>query len=137
MAAINSGEGPFGPGLRRRLGAKSSLYFGFTSARWNLRIAAGSVVTYALRTLLTMKSKSMAPVIAAIVNVTAEVPVSAEPDIPPAICRPAKAPAIPTRMFLVKSSMPSVGVLALVAYPMRTPQTTVIMMIVITGLTLG
>jgi hypothetical protein len=43
MAAINSNEGPFGRGLRRRLGEKSSLYFRFTSARLNLRIVAGYI----------------------------------------------------------------------------------------------
>jgi hypothetical protein len=40
-------------------------------------------------------------------------------------------------MFLVKSSRPSVGVLALVANPASIPETTVIMMIVITGSPLG
>ena len=35
IAAISSGLGPFGPGFRRHLGAKSTRYLRFTKARWN------------------------------------------------------------------------------------------------------
>ena len=35
IAAISSGLGPFGPGFRRCLGAKSKRYLRFTKARWN------------------------------------------------------------------------------------------------------
>jgi hypothetical protein len=86
---------------------------------------------------LTTKSRSVAPAIAAIINAIAEALASGELKIRAAICRPMKAPAIPVRMFLVKSSRPSVGVLALVANPTRVPATTAIMMIVITGVALG
>jgi hypothetical protein len=87
--------------------------------------------------VFTIRSKTVAPSIEAIDRTIAEAPVSAELKILLATCKPTKAPAIPTTMFLDKSSMPSVGVLALVANPSTVPVTIVMMIIIITGLILG
>jgi len=76
-----------------------------------------------------MKSKIAAPVVSATVCTIAEAPVSAELQTPQAACRPRKAPAIPATMFLVKSSRPSVGTLALVANPTRITVTIVMMIL--------